>query len=743
MTKLDVKIPGYQVLTLLSSGYECSVYQARAEDQVSLLAIKIANTQRGAASLRFEIALMKACTGVSGLMPLITSGQTAERDFLVMPFCGKTLGEIITSHSHTLSSQQSIRAILQLLTTLQALHQHGFVHGDIHPDNLFFDQLEYLVLSDFGNAISIATPREEALHVDAVVKGASPFASPEQQRAQSPISASDDLYSLTLVLCAMLSSRLEIADIRAWCESERENFSSDLFEIIDKGMHIQPECRFQSAADFKTALLALDLDDLRTNEAHAHEQAPQQGENAGDMRQDKPTGEAYQQITTEPFCPEIKLNAHTQSLQQKINEALKLQGYVRSEQKNEWLKTYLTFDDIDDPASLLEALIAESKVTLQQQGLEAWFEWTEDTLHELSSASYVLNETDKKRMKQHGLRIGAASERHLDKWLQAHSKASEVPSSKRLVFILLSLLAGVVMAFAWFTVREPAAVMHSNEQIKLDENDGFASPKMSDGDNASSESVSTPTGLSPEPGKQAQDSVQKPDAQRTMPMDPNIKTVTLIDNKTQETYSFELRRVVSQNEAIFVMTQEVTNALWQVCVNAGRCRSAGILSTDPQRKRLNLPTHPVINISWHDVTEDFIPFINEASEHNFALPSMSEWLSYAFSSEGEALIPRQLHCLDCENGLQNEFERVSMPSASLRPGMFGLHHTYGNVQEWLQDCWQDVKLQIQRCDQAPAVGGSYLDSRSLIQTRPLNSLLKTARSTTTGFRLVKRETTKN
>jgi hypothetical protein len=310
--------------------------------------------------------------------------------------------------------------------------------------------------------------------------------------------------------------------------------------------------------------------------------------------------------------------------------------------------------------------------------------------------------------------------------------------------ILISLLAGVVIAFAWFNTRGPAAVIHSDEQIKLDENDGFASPKMSDGVNASNESVSTPTGLSsPESGKQEHLSAQRPDAQRPMPVDPNIQSVTLVDDKTQETYSFELRRVVSQSEVIFVMTQEVTNALWQVCVNAGRCRSAGVLSTDPQRKRLNLPTHPVINVSWHDVTEDFIPFINEGSEHSFSLPSMAQWLSYAFSSEGEALIPKQIHCLDCDNGLQNEYERVSMPSASMRLGTFGLHHVYGNVQEWLQDCWQDVKLQIQRCDQAPAVGGSYLDSRSLIQTRPLNSLLKTARSTTTGFRLVKRETTKN
>jgi len=200
MTKLDVQIPGFQILALLSSGTDCSVYQA----------------------------IMETCNGVSGLMPLITSGQSAERDFLVMPFCGKTLGEMITFHPPVLSSRQSIIAILELLKALQTLHQAGFVHGDIHPDNLFFDKLEHIVLSDFGNAVSIATPSEDTLNTDNLVKGASSFASPEQQRNQSFTSFSDDLYSLTLVLCAMLSSRLALADIRAWCESERENYPSDL-----------------------------------------------------------------------------------------------------------------------------------------------------------------------------------------------------------------------------------------------------------------------------------------------------------------------------------------------------------------------------------------------------------------------------------------------------------------------------------------------------------------------------------
>lgn len=744
MTKLDVQIPGFQILALLSSGTDCSVYQARAEDQASLLAIKIANTQRGAALLRFECALMETCNGVSGLMPLITSGQSAERDFLVMPFCGKTLGEMITFHAPVLSSRQSIIAILELLKALQALHQAGFVHGDIHPDNLFFDKLEHIVLSDFGNAVSIATPSEDTLNTDNLVKGASSFASPEQQRDQSLASFSDDLYSLTLVLCAMLSSRLALADIRAWCESERENYPSDLFDIIDQGMHIQPQCRFQSADDFRTALLALDLDALPMNKSDHQQSLSEQVESSVDAAGEKPQREAYQQITTETFTTEIKLNAHTQSLQKNITESLKRQGYVSSEQKCDWMKTYLTLDDIDDPALLLEALIVKSRETLEEQGLGPWLEWTGNALNELSIASFALSETDRIRLKQQGLRINAGSERHLDNWLEAHVKPNKASSSKGLVTILLSMLATVVLAFAWFSTREPSALIHSEGQTNHNDNDTLIRPKMSDGGDVSGESFSMPSDyVSPDLETSEYRSVPPADALSTQQVDRNLRLVTIVDNKTQETYSFELRRVASQDEVIFVMTQEVTNALWQVCVNAGRCRSAGVLSTDAQRKRLNLATHPVINVSWHDVTEDFIPFINDNTEHNFSLPSMAQWLSYAFSSDGGLLMPRQIHCLDCDNDLQNAFERVSMPSASMRPGAFGLHHTYGNVQEWLQDCWQDVKLQIQRCDQAPAVGGSYLDSRSLIQTRPLNSLLKTARSTTTGFRLVKRETASN
>jgi len=674
MTKVDLHIPGYQLLTRLSAKSACSVYQAHAEGDEVLLAIKLAATEEASALLRLELELMQRLSSVVGCMPVITSGQHDGLAFIVMPYSGQTLGEMISLKTQPLNMEGCIKVMQQVLQTLDGIHQCGYVHGDVHLDNLIIDTRGSILLSDFAHAASIDENDQVGLNEtrQSLPRGASSFASPEHQSGKLGLSVSDDLYSATMTFCAMLSSLTKADEIHNWFANELPCYPSELRAIINRGMHVQPAERYQSAQAFQQALEALDIEKINK---HAGIALREGGKHSSE-------NEPYQQLTTEVFSPKLKLNAQTQVLQQDISQTLKLKGFISDKQKYEWQQTLIGHGDIEAPLALLESLIADTKHNLEKQGYGPWL----DPKNQVKANSPITS----------------------------------------LVVILMLVSISITFAFTWFVMKEPTSKVNQSS-VEVDST-AFPLP--------SATSVSS----SPVKPVLAKPSMQQSKAPNIVVSDSNTQVVSVVDAKTQQVYKIELKRIVGHSEVMFVMTQELTHELWRVCVNAGRCRSAGVLSTDPQRKRLNLPKHPVINVSWYDITEDFIPFINDITKQNFALPTMAQWMSIAFSNEGEALIPRQVHCLDCNHSLKEEFYRVTVPSNSLGTGAHELHHIYGNVQEWLQDCWQDVKLQIQRCDQAPAVGGSYLDSRSLIQTRPLNSLLKTARSTTTGFRLVTRET---
>lgn len=49
---------------------------------------------------------------------------------------------------------------LQLLGGMNQLHNYGFVHGDIKPENLLIDKNLNLVIADFNFAVSLESKAE-------------------------------------------------------------------------------------------------------------------------------------------------------------------------------------------------------------------------------------------------------------------------------------------------------------------------------------------------------------------------------------------------------------------------------------------------------------------------------------------------------------------------------------------------------------------------------------------------------
>jgi len=204
-------------------------------------------------------------------------------------------------------------------------------------------------------------------------------------------------------------------------------------------------------------------------------------------------------------------------------------------------------------------------------------------------------------------------------------------------------------------------------------------------------------------------------------------------------------------KSFMLMETEVTWALYQQCINAGKC-DKGI-----DDKGFGKEEHPIINVSWNKVIQQFIPWINKQTGQNFRLPSESEW-EYAAraGTTSNFYWGNKIKCSQAKyNGgkrskcyFKNSSNRYTgtVKVKSYSANAFGLFDMHGNVAEWLQDCRSKSYSKALTnglpnfngdCDKRMVRGGSWLsDSSELkVTNRDRGTAKKSYQEI--GFRLAK------
>ena len=172
-------------------------------------------------------------------------------------------------------------------------------------------------------------------------------------------------------------------------------------------------------------------------------------------------------------------------------------------------------------------------------------------------------------------------------------------------------------------------------------------------------------------------------------------------------------------------------------------------------------SHPVTCISWFDARA-FIVWLNEQTGLQFRLPTEAEWeyaaragsnTIYYTGNDPSALCNHanaaDINALqdypsfsvnDCDDG----FVRTS-PVASFMQNPWGLFDIYGNVWEWVEDCWStsyadaptDGSAAIAGdCDRRGFRGGGYGDIPHFARSTLRNRGHAEQRKDDVGFRLV-------
>jgi formylglycine-generating enzyme required for sulfatase activity len=173
-------------------------------------------------------------------------------------------------------------------------------------------------------------------------------------------------------------------------------------------------------------------------------------------------------------------------------------------------------------------------------------------------------------------------------------------------------------------------------------------------------------------------------------------------------------------------------------------------------------THPATCVTWNDAT-GYVRWLATKTRHAYRLASASEWeyAARAGSAESQpwpanaAAACAQANVADGTAAAQfpgwdvqacSDGYVYTAPVGSFQTNAFGLHDMYGNVFEWVQDCWHEDYAGAPEdgsawaggdCNLREMRGGSWFTTPSYVRPAYRNRFAADYASSSIGFRIVR------
>ena len=259
----------YRVVSRLGRGGMGTVYKAVDETLDREVAIKCLNPDLGDPEIlkRFRAeALALARLNHPNIATLFELTEHNGELLMVMEFLRGETFDSLTQRIGPLPVDRAAQMCSQVLDALGHAHHAGVVHRDLKPANLMLTESGQTKVMDFGLARMAGT---EHLTNDGFMVGTPAYMAPEQVLGRE-IDGRADLYAIGVVLFRLLTGQLpfkaesgiamvhrQLHDAPTPIRQLRMELPGVCEEILDRALAKAPKDRFQTAEDFRTALVEL------------------------------------------------------------------------------------------------------------------------------------------------------------------------------------------------------------------------------------------------------------------------------------------------------------------------------------------------------------------------------------------------------------------------------------------------------------------------------------------------------
>jgi hypothetical protein len=204
----------YRVLRLIGEGGIGRVYLAEHLGTGREVALKVLLPEFAGNLQLVDTFLEEARTvsrlGHENIIDIYYGGRSSEGyAFLVMEhLTGLDLADSLNT-TGPMSWDRARPMLLQIASALSMVHEHGVLHGDIKPANLFVvnddKRRDFIKVLDFGVAKALGLGRQRPNDDRVPILGTPQYIAPEQVLARSTVDARADLYSLGCVMYQMMT----------------------------------------------------------------------------------------------------------------------------------------------------------------------------------------------------------------------------------------------------------------------------------------------------------------------------------------------------------------------------------------------------------------------------------------------------------------------------------------------------------------------------------------------------------
>ncbi|XP_015592495.1 testis-specific serine/threonine-protein kinase 4-like [Cephus cinctus] len=207
---------GYALGRTVGAGSYATVKVAKSDRHNCQVAVKIVSKFQAPGDylkkfLPREIEVVKGLKH-SNLIRFLQAIETTHRVYIVMEYAQNGSLLDVIRRDMFIDETRSRRWFRQLLEAVDYCHERGVVHRDIKCENLLMDKDFNIKLSDFGFARGHMKPKNGIAPLSETFCGSYAYASPEILRGIPYQPQMSDIWSMGVVLFAMVYGRLPFDD---------------------------------------------------------------------------------------------------------------------------------------------------------------------------------------------------------------------------------------------------------------------------------------------------------------------------------------------------------------------------------------------------------------------------------------------------------------------------------------------------------------------------------------------------